>query len=399
MTYKNLNILAAFSMHFTNEQKKKIYNDYKINRLKTFEESKFYKKILKLNLENFKNASDLEKKTTYIIKKNKIDILYLEYQNQILDLSLKNQYGINFLKSLKKNYNIKICIFVPDVSIPLFYQNIVDTDDFIDANIISGSTYLNKYKFKSTVYMWEIFEKKFFNNEKKKIDIFYSGQNKPERQFILNKLSQKINKGFYKDFNVFINYSSNSDKSKNYLNYLKYIKKFKQSKLTIGFSRTIFGLHCCNGRLFQALSSRCLYLEHWNCETPKLFIPYLEYVPYYNFRDLDNKINYFLDNPKELDKIANNGHKKMKHKFNSKNYFNTLHKFIYKKETINYNLNYKDNYIKYFGLLRGWYLFIYEKYIRNILFMYFYKPIYFSFIRNMIINLKKLQNKKLQNIN
>ena len=185
MTYKNLNILAAFSMHFINEQKKKIYNDYKINRLKTFEESKFYKKILKLNLENFKNSSDLEKKTTYIIKKNKIDILYLEYQNRILDLSLKNQYGINFLKSLKKNYNIKICIFVPDVSIPLFYQNIVDTDDFIDANIISGSTYLNKYKFKSTVYMWEIFEKKFFNNEKKKLK-----QSKRPIQIQLNQLKK-----------------------------------------------------------------------------------------------------------------------------------------------------------------------------------------------------------------
>ena len=406
MTHKKLNILAAFPMHFINDQNKKIIQDYKINRIKTFEESKYYKEIYKLNLSNFNTHHDLEENTTSIIKKNKIDILYLEYNHPILNLSLKNQYGINFLKFLKKKYNIKICIFVPDPSIPLFYKNIALTDEFIDANIISGSTYINKFKFKSTIYMWEIFEKRFFKKEKKKIDIFYSGQNKPERQFILSKLSQKIKNNFFKNLNIYINYSSNSDKSKNYLNYSKYIKKFRQSKITIGFSRTIFGLHCCNGRLFQALAAKCLYLEHWNCETPKLLTPYLDYVPYYNFKDLNNKINYFLNNPNDLDKIANNGHNKIKYKFNTKNYFYNLHKFIYGKKRIIYKLNYKENYFRYFGFFKGGYLYIYEKYIRYLMFNYFYKYHIilvnngkkliniFYFIRNIIYKFKILYEHK-----
>jgi hypothetical protein len=51
-------------------------------------------------------------------------------------------------------------------------------------------------------------------------------------------------------------------------------------------------------------------MEQWGRETPKFLIPYVDYVPWFNRRDLVEKVRFYSNNPTEAKKIALNGKKK-----------------------------------------------------------------------------------------
>jgi hypothetical protein len=62
-----------------------------------------------------------------------------------------------------------------------------------------------------------------------------------------------------------------------------------------------------NARTFEVISQGSLLMEQWGRETPKFLIPYVDYVPWFNKRDLVEKVRFYSDNPKEAKKIALNG--------------------------------------------------------------------------------------------
>lgn len=350
------NFLHISSETLINKEGKIIENDFILNRLNAFKESNFLN-LFHINRENFFCEKNLENEVLKNIHKNKIDILALEYNEEISDLSRTKSLGLKFLEKIKENFNIKIVIFVPDPSIDIFFHNIKKTDKIIDANVVGGSTLLRVYNFKSVFFTWEIYENFWFENKEKEIDLFYSGQFKPERIKYINEI-KKI-----KNIKKFIQNSSNNDLTKNYKNYHEYANTLLKSKIVVGFSRTVWNLHCWNGRLIQALSSNSLYLEKYNCETPKLFLPYREYVPFFNKYDLIKKIKFYLKNDKIRNTIAKNGQKKIINYYNKENYFSSLFDFIYKN---NPNKLYNLNKIHYkFGFL-FLYLNIYDNYFRKI---------------------------------
>jgi hypothetical protein len=65
-----------------------------------------------------------------------------------------------------------------------------------------------------------------------------------------------------------------------------------------------------NARTFEVISQGSLLMEQWGRETPKFLIPYVDYVPWFNRRDLVEKVRFYSNNPTEAKKIALNGKKK-----------------------------------------------------------------------------------------
>ena len=65
-----------------------------------------------------------------------------------------------------------------------------------------------------------------------------------------------------------------------------------------------------NARTFEVISQGSLLMEQWGRETPKFLIPYVDYVPWFNRRDLVEKVRFYSDNPADAKKIALNGKKK-----------------------------------------------------------------------------------------
>tara|TARA_B100000242_G_scaffold294139_1_gene275066 strand:+ start:4355 stop:5500 length:1146 start_codon:yes stop_codon:yes gene_type:complete len=88
-----------------------------------------------------------------------------------------------------------------------------------------------------------------------------------------------------------------------------------------------------NMRLFEGTAMGCLVLTDNKIGLGQLFKINSQIIVYKNLSDLVNKINYYLNNKKELLHIAKKGYKKTLQKHNYKNRVNILNKII--KKNIN----------------------------------------------------------------
>ena len=73
--------------------------------------------------------------------------------------------------------------------------------------------------------------------------------------------------------------------------------------------------------MWEILASRSMMLERKNDSTSKMLTPGEDYVEYENVEDLKNKINYYLNNPEERDKIASRGHETYKEKYTATHFW------------------------------------------------------------------------------
>lgn len=65
-----------------------------------------------------------------------------------------------------------------------------------------------------------------------------------------------------------------------------------------------------NARTFEILSQGSMLLEQWGRETVKFLRPNVDYVPWFNKKDLLEKCEYYSRNPSEAKKIAESGKKR-----------------------------------------------------------------------------------------
>lgn len=83
-----------------------------------------------------------------------------------------------------------------------------------------------------------------------------------------------------------------------------YAEIYRRSKVVINFSESVNGAHHIKGRVFEAIASGALLLESDNEETAKMFCRHLDYVPFFDPEDLLKKLEFYLSNPSERDKVA-----------------------------------------------------------------------------------------------
>ena len=147
------------------------------------------------------------------------------------------------------------------------------------------------------VYMWVPKNPKIFNNPNKvrDIDLSYVGTPKEGRL-------RKIN--YLKEHNIPVIHTGGERQA--HLTTEEYADMYKRSKITLSFSRAS-GSHVINARPFEAMLCGAMVLEEESIEAPRLYIPFVDYVPYFNKKDLLEKTKYYLEHSKEREEIAQNG--------------------------------------------------------------------------------------------
>ncbi len=100
----------------------------------------------------------------------------------------------------------------------------------------------------------------------------------------------------------------------------EYADRYKRAKLTLSFSQAR-GMNVVNARPFEAMACGAMLLEQESLELAKLYIPFVDYVPWTTPDDLLNKVRYYLEHNDERTLIASNGCKKTQELYSAKTFW------------------------------------------------------------------------------
>ena len=99
---------------------------------------------------------------------------------------------------------------------------------------------------------------------------------------------------------------------------------YNNSKMVINFCKNRQNKSQVKGRVFEAILCGSLLMEQENSETAKYFEPNEEYIPWNNFDDLIEKVNYFILNDNERKSLSEKASLKAHEKYSSQNYWRNL---------------------------------------------------------------------------
>ena len=97
----------------------------------------------------------------------------------------------------------------------------------------------------------------------------------------------------------------------------EYADRYKRAKLALSFSKC-HGANVVNARPFEAMSCGAMLLEQESPELVKLFVPYIDYIPWKDECDLLDKVKYYLERDDERKAIADNGCRKVQELYSAK---------------------------------------------------------------------------------
>lgn len=100
----------------------------------------------------------------------------------------------------------------------------------------------------------------------------------------------------------------------------EYADRYKRAKLALSFSQAR-GMNVVNARPFEAMSCGAMLLEQESLELAKLYIPFVDYVPWTTEDDLLNKVKYYLEHEDERRIIASNGYEKTLQTYSAKTFW------------------------------------------------------------------------------
>ncbi len=220
-----------------------------------------------------------------------------------------------------KKAGCKIVFLWPDFGKGWTIESAKRFDKFIDLNvsIACEETFKNDKVFWSwTPEDSDLF--KFEGFENKQFDICFLGTvHSQERQDFLKVIQEK-----FKNRNIYLGGGQRKEK----LSHEKYAELTRRSKIIINFPFSPVGQNQVKGRIFESTSCGCLLFERKNSKTPKFFEPNKEYVEYEDEKDLLEKLNYYLDNKEEREKISLAGLKKFDEKWNHNKFWEELLKRV-----------------------------------------------------------------------
>lgn len=100
----------------------------------------------------------------------------------------------------------------------------------------------------------------------------------------------------------------------------EYAERYKRAKLALSFS-VARGVNVVNARPFEVFNCGAMLLEQESLELSKLYIPYVDYVPWTDKEDLLKKVQYYLEHDDERKKIADSGYKKTQELYSAKTFW------------------------------------------------------------------------------
>lgn len=82
------------------------------------------------------------------------------------------------------------------------------------------------------------------------------------------------------------------------------------------------------GRVSEVMLAKSALLYESGSDIDYFFLPYSDYIPVINLADFLDKVNYLINNPRYMDKIAYNGHVTMLNKFSTSKFWSTIFKTV-----------------------------------------------------------------------
>ena len=180
------------------------------------------------------------------------------------------------------------------------------------------------------LYMWVPRDSRVFNNPNKKrdIDVGYLGSPRKDR---LPYIIYLIKNG--------IQVLYGGGEGQEHLSVEQYADRYQRSKIVLSFSRSRVS-QVINARPFEVMLCGAMLLEQESFETMKLYIPYVDYVPYTSKRDMLKKAKYYLAHDEEREKIAQSGQKKTEELYSAKRFWQSVvDRALYPKVNETYTLD------------------------------------------------------------
>lgn len=158
---------------------------------------------------------------------------------------------------------------------------------------------------------------RMFNNPDKErdIDIVFSGSYGYGREERQEAMLHLLNNG--------IKLIHGGSEGGDHFTVEEYADRYKRAKLALSFS-VARGVNVVNARPFEAMNCGSMLLEQESLELAKLYIPYVDYVPWTDKDDLLKKVQYYLEHEDERKVIAESGCKKTHELYSAKTFWETV---------------------------------------------------------------------------
>jgi hypothetical protein len=150
----------------------------------------------------------------------------------------------------------------------------------------------------------------------KKTEICYYGSSKPERVAVIDYLALH---------SVPITLAG-GEREQN-IPVMTFADRIRETKICLSFSRAA-RCHMSNARTVEVISCNSMLLEQAGMETPKLLIPFQDFIPFLSLSDCADKAKYFLRNDAEREEISNNGFKKYQTLFSSERFWMNIIQYL-----------------------------------------------------------------------
>jgi len=218
-----------------------------------------------------------------------------------------------------RDKGIYLCFHWPDTGPGWGTETIKNLEGLSDLHISwdnPSSPFHDSFPFpKNHMHMWVPQDLSFYYPaENQDIDVSFAGSTRyRDRQYILSRAQKK-----YPALAI-----CGGQREQN-LSPETYAEIIRRSKISLNFSLSPAGFYQTKGRVFEILASKSMLLEFKNPSTPKFFQPNEDYVEFENEEDLVEKIKYYLSNPEERERIANNGYQKYHNNYTAKHFWHKI---------------------------------------------------------------------------
>lgn len=266
---------------------------------------------------------------SYVVYRRPIDDVLLNYcENWKVDIiffCLLGDSAINpspetFLKL--KNKGIKQCFIWPDTGQGWAINTIYSLEQVADLQVswdMPTSNFHDKLpKISKYLSLWTPLDNKLYAwkpIENRPNDIAFFGRPFLERQKYLSYIQSKLP-----------NFTFGGGQREQRLSPECYAESIGNSKIIINFPYHALGFSQLKGRVLESMASGSLVLELENKSTSLLFEAGHDYVSCSSIDDMIEKSKYYLNDEKELERVATNGYKKYFNNYTAKHYWDLIFK-------------------------------------------------------------------------
>lgn len=311
----NLKVLV-FSSIFIGNSEKNIKSDFTINTMSSAENAgwivnQYYGKSQQNSPQAIKEKELAE--FVNILEKFEPQLLCIDSNSPIN----YNYFNYERLFNLKKKYNFKVLMLVPDFELrKLQYWG----GDLVDFVLFSRPSLRRKISFIPKQRLiclpgLPYSESTFKVANEKKYDVYYSGSDTRQRRIFLDSASS-TSLNVKALFGNRINHKSPD--------YELYKREIGEARMTFANGYVSKNNSLITGRFIESILSRCVCLYEDCLDLNSFFIPYLHYVPVSNVHEFVTTAQYLRINPEILSRISEEANTFYIENYSSKLFWNYI---------------------------------------------------------------------------